>query len=32
MDFGQGKLLTISGTISAITSDVARPGFSISAT
>ena len=32
IDFGQGKLRTISGTISATTSAVARPGFSIVAT
>jgi hypothetical protein len=32
MDFGQGKPLTTSGTISASTSAVGRPGRSISAT
>ncbi len=29
MDFGQGKVVTISGTIAAMTSAVARPRFSI---
>ena len=32
MDFGQGKLRTMSGMISAITSIAARPGFSTMAT
>ena len=32
MDFGQGKARTTSGTISAMTSAVARPGRSMTAT
>ena len=32
MDFGHGKVLTMAGRISASTSGVARPGFSITAT
>ena len=32
IDFGQGKVFTTSGTISAITSIAGRPGFSITAT
>jgi hypothetical protein len=32
MDFGQGKVFTMPGRISASTSGVARPGFSITAT
>ena len=32
MDFGQGKLFTIAGTISATTSAVGRPGRSMIAT
>ena len=32
IDFGQGKLRTMAGTISAITSVVGRPGFSMTAT
>jgi hypothetical protein len=32
MDFGQGKVRTISGRISASTAGVSRPAFSITAT
>ena len=32
IDFGQGKLFTMPGTISAMTSGTARPGFSTMAT
>ena len=32
IDFGQGKLFRIGGSSSAISSGVARPGFSITAT